>query len=208
VKVALYARVSTDDKGQDPENQLAELRQGAERSSYEIAGEYVDEVSGRKGADKRPRFSDLLVDAHKRRFDMVLVWALDRLSREGFETCVSYVKQLSDCGVSLRSFTEPLLSTENETVRAIMFALQSSQAKAEAEKISARVKAGVARKRRSFRDGAWGTRPLEISSPEKVDAVRAMLSSGVGIGKTARTLRVGNGVVQRIAKAMRAEAKQ
>jgi len=72
MRVAIYARVSTDDKGRDPENQLRELRAWAANSSDVISGEYVDYESGRKGADKRKQFAALFDDAAKRKFDCVL----------------------------------------------------------------------------------------------------------------------------------------
>jgi predicted site-specific integrase-resolvase len=81
LQVAIYARVSTDDKGQDPENQLRQLRAWCASAGYQIAREYVDHASGAKGVGKRPEFAAMLADAHKRQFDLVLCWALDRLSR-------------------------------------------------------------------------------------------------------------------------------
>src|ERR1700720_520466 len=75
VRVAIYARVSTDDKGQDPENQLRELRDWCAKPGREIAHEYVDYVSGRKGAKQRPAFAQMFEDAEKHQFDVVLVWA-------------------------------------------------------------------------------------------------------------------------------------
>jgi DNA invertase Pin-like site-specific DNA recombinase len=81
MKAAIYARVSTRDKGQDNENQLRELRAFAERLGYITYKEYFDTESGSK-AD-RPQFKQLFQDAHQRHFDVVLFWALDRFSREG-----------------------------------------------------------------------------------------------------------------------------
>jgi DNA invertase Pin-like site-specific DNA recombinase len=83
MRVAIYARVSTDDKGQDPENQLRELRYWVTNSGHAISDEYVDYESGRKGAERRKQFAALFDDAGKRKFDLVLFWALDRFSREG-----------------------------------------------------------------------------------------------------------------------------
>jgi DNA invertase Pin-like site-specific DNA recombinase len=83
MRVAIYARVSTDDKGQDPENQLRELRDWVINSGHIISREYVDYDSGRKGTEKRKQFAALFHDAAKRKFDCVLFWALDRFSREG-----------------------------------------------------------------------------------------------------------------------------
>jgi DNA invertase Pin-like site-specific DNA recombinase len=85
MRIAIYARVSTDDKGQDPENQLAQLRQWCLAAGHQIIDEYIDYESGRKGADKRKAFAALSDDAHRRRFDCVVFWALDRFSREGIE---------------------------------------------------------------------------------------------------------------------------
>jgi DNA invertase Pin-like site-specific DNA recombinase len=114
MRVAIYARVSTDDKGQDPENQLAQLRAWCASAGHEIAGEYVDHESGRKGADKRKQFAALFEDANRRKFDCVLFWALDRFSREGMVPTILHLQRLAACGVSFHSYTEAHLSTDNE----------------------------------------------------------------------------------------------
>jgi DNA invertase Pin-like site-specific DNA recombinase len=140
-RVALYARVSTDDRGQDAENQLAQLRARCAAAGHEIVSEYVDHVSGGKGADKRQQFARMFDDAHKRRFDMVTVWALDRLTREGMVATVGYLQKLAAAGVAFHSYTEPALCSDNEMVRDIVSAVMSALAKAERERISARTKA-------------------------------------------------------------------
>jgi DNA invertase Pin-like site-specific DNA recombinase len=78
MRVAIYARVSTDDRGQDPENQLRGLRAWVTNSGHKITREYVDYESGRKGADKRKQFATLFDDAAKRKFDCVLFWTPSR----------------------------------------------------------------------------------------------------------------------------------
>lgn len=78
---AIYARVSTRDKGQTNDNQLLELRAFAGRLGYAVYQEYCDQESG--GTAERPAFQRLFADAHQRRFDVVLFWSLDRFSREG-----------------------------------------------------------------------------------------------------------------------------
>ncbi|HEY2526412.1 MAG TPA: recombinase family protein [Xanthobacteraceae bacterium] len=80
-RVAISARVSTDDKGQETDNQLVEVRQWAASAGYDVVGEYVDHISGRKGTDGRKQFAALFADASKRKFDLVLFWSLDRFSR-------------------------------------------------------------------------------------------------------------------------------
>jgi DNA invertase Pin-like site-specific DNA recombinase len=129
MRVAIYARVSTSDKGQDPENQLRELRAWCVNSGHTIAQEYVEAETDRKGADKRKRFAALFEDAAKRKFDLVLFWALDRFSREGMAQTIGHLQRLNSYGVSFHSYTEPHLATDNELVRNILLALLSSLAK-------------------------------------------------------------------------------
>jgi DNA invertase Pin-like site-specific DNA recombinase len=79
-RVAIYARVSTINHGQDVTMQTRELRQFAEARGWNVAGEYIDAgVSGAK--DSRPELNRLMADAHKRRFDVVCVWRFDRFAR-------------------------------------------------------------------------------------------------------------------------------
>jgi DNA invertase Pin-like site-specific DNA recombinase len=145
MRVAIYARVSTDDKGQDPENQLRQLREWCETCGHAIVNEYVDYESGR--TDKRQQFNLMFQDAHKRQFNLVLFWALDRFSREGMVPCINHLQRLAGYGVSFHSFTEPHLVTDNELVRNTLLAILASLAKVEAQKISERTKAGMARAR-------------------------------------------------------------
>jgi DNA invertase Pin-like site-specific DNA recombinase len=140
MRVAIYARVSTDDKGQDPENQLRELRDWASNSGHTISREYVDYESGRNGAKKRKQFGALFDDAAKRKFDCVLFWSLDRFSREGMAQTIIHLQRLSSYGVAFHSYTEPHLATDNELVRNVLLALLSSLAKVEAQKISERTR--------------------------------------------------------------------
>lgn len=145
MRVAIYARVSTADKGQDPENQLRELRAWCASCGHRIAREYVEHESGRKGADKRKQLAALFDDAAKRKFDLLLFWALDRFSREGMAQTITHLQRLTSYGISFHSYTEPHLATDNELVRNILLALLSSLAKVEAQKISDRTRAGMAR---------------------------------------------------------------
>lgn len=82
MRVALYARVSTADKGQDPRVQTLELQEYCQRRGWSVAGEYVD-VGFSGGKEKRPELDRLMADAHRRRFDIVLCWKFDRFARSG-----------------------------------------------------------------------------------------------------------------------------
>jgi len=203
MRVAIYARVSTDE--QDTANQLLQLRAWCAAAGHEIVNEHVDQaVSGAKSAKKRPKFAALLVDAHKRRFDIVLCWALDRLSREGMMATVDYLQQFASYGVAFHSYTEPLLSTDNELVRDILLAVMASLAKQERIRHVERVKAGIERARtRGTKSGEpIGRKPIAAA---KEQAIRAALTAGgKGIIKIAREIGVGVGTVHRIAREVRA----
>jgi len=145
--VAIYARVSTDDKGQNPENQLLQLRAWCKRMGYPLVREYVEHENGGKSAEYRKQLAVMFTGAARREFDLLLVWSLDRFSREGMAATVAHLQRLASHGVAFRSFTEEHLSTENELVRNILPATLSSLAKLEREKISQRTKAGLERAR-------------------------------------------------------------
>jgi len=79
-RAALYARVSTRDKGQDTENQLAQLRKFGVDSGWPIVQEFVDHATGKRS--EREQFQAMFAAASRREFDCLVTWALDRLSRE------------------------------------------------------------------------------------------------------------------------------
>jgi DNA invertase Pin-like site-specific DNA recombinase len=147
MRIAIYARVSTDDKGQDPENQLRQLREWCASAGHAIVHEYVDKESGRKGTKGRKQFAELFDDAHKRKFDAVLFWSLDRFSREGMVPTILHLQRLTAVGVGFHSYTEPHLATDNELVRNILLSVLSSLAKVEAQRIGERTRAGMAKAR-------------------------------------------------------------
>ena len=105
-RVAIYARVSTANNGQDPTMQTRELREYCDRRGWHLTGEYVDiGVSGFK--DKRPELDRMLVDAHRRRFDVILVWKLDRFSRS-LRNLVNSLAELDTLGVDFVSLRDNL----------------------------------------------------------------------------------------------------
>ncbi len=147
-RVAVYLRVSKDDGSQDPENQILQLREFCERwEGHELVAEYVDRESGRKGRRERRDFDRMFADAAARRFDVLLIWALDRFSREGIRKTLAYLERLDQCGVAFKSYTEPFLDTDNELLAHIVLAVTSYYAQLEAMRISDRTKAGLERAR-------------------------------------------------------------
>jgi DNA invertase Pin-like site-specific DNA recombinase len=99
-RVAIYARVSTVDKGQDPETQLISLREYAERRDFQIVGEYIDYASGTR--EDRPQYRQMLEAARKRRVDVVLVWRYDRFARST-QALVQALKEFQNLGVDFIS---------------------------------------------------------------------------------------------------------
>jgi len=202
MRVAIYARVSTDDKGQDPENQLRQLREWCANAGHAIAREYVEHASGGKGERHRPQFAAMLLDAHKRQFDLVLCWALDRFSREGMRPTIGHLQRLADGGVGFHSYTEPLLSTDNEMIRDIVLAVMAALAKQERIRIGERTKAGLARVReKGSKSGREIGRPK--LDPKRDAAVRAALAEGMGINRVAKLIGTGNATVAAIKAEMR-----
>jgi DNA invertase Pin-like site-specific DNA recombinase len=106
MKVAIYARVSTANNGQDPTMQTRELREYAERRGWTVAGEYVDiGISGTK--EKRPELDRLMANAHRRRFDAVVVWKFDRFARS-VSHLLRALETFKAQGIELVSFSEQL----------------------------------------------------------------------------------------------------
>ena len=150
MNVALYARVSTRDKGQDTENQLAQLRAFAATQGWTVAREYVDRATGKRS--DREQFQKLFQDASQRKFDLVLFWSLDRFSREGVLETLNHLERLGGYGVGYRSFTEQYLDScgvFKDTVLSILATI----AKQERIRLSERVHAGLAKARRAGRIG-------------------------------------------------------
>ena len=197
MRIAIYARVSRDDQKQDPENQLRQLRQWCESAGHEIVHEYIDRESGRKDAQGRKQFAALFEDAHKRKFDCVLFWALDRFSREGMVPTIQHLERLNSYGVTFHSYTEPHLCADNEMVRGILLAVLATMAKQEAKRLSERVIAGMRKA------AAKGTKSGNPIGRPRVDAkteraIQRLLRGGTGINKTAATVGVGTATVQRV----------
>ena len=202
-RVAIYARVSTDDKGQDPEIQLRQLRAWCGHMGHTVAREYVEQQNGGKGVEYRRQLDRMFADAARREFDLLLVWSLDRLSREGMVATIGHLQRLSAHGVRFHSLTEEHLSTDNELVRNVLLALLSSLAKVEHEKISQRTKAGLERARAS---GKRIGRP-RFSDRDKV-RLRAALDTGESWHAVSRETRIPYSTVKKHARALGYEPQQ
>jgi len=186
-RVALYARVSTLN-GQDPELQLSELREYAARRGWTISGEYVDQgVSGAK--ESHPELNRLTADAHRRVFDAVLVWKIDRYGRS-LKHLVNALADLSAYGVAFVSLRDNLdLSTPSGR---LMFQIIGAMAEFERALIQERVRAGL---RNARAKGQKLGRPRRIADSSKVAALRA---SGVSWRAISRQTGVGVATLYRL----------
>ena len=141
IKAIIYVRVSTGT--QDTENQLNALTTWADQRGYEVIGVYQEEESAWKNGHQR-ELTNLIADARRRKFQAVLVWALDRLSREGALAILSLVNKLSSCGVKVLSYQESWTEAPGELAE-LLYALTGWVARMESQRRSERTKAGLAR---------------------------------------------------------------
>ncbi len=142
MRVALYARVSTDDKGQDPDVQLGILRALAAREGPEVVGEYVDHASGKDG--NRPQFKQMREAALKGRFDAIMAVRIDRIMRSVMHLN-NLVQELSSHNVSL-IFTDMTLDYRNSSSM-LVFQVIGAIAEWERGIISTRTREGMANAR-------------------------------------------------------------
>jgi DNA invertase Pin-like site-specific DNA recombinase len=170
---------------------------------HPVVQEYVEHENGGKGIEYRKRLAGMFADAARREFDLLLVWSLDRFSREGMATTVGYLQRLASHGVAFRSFTEEHLSTENELVRNILLATLSSLAKLEREKISQRTKAGLERARAK---GKVLGRP-KFSHGDR-DKLIGALETGASWHAVARKTRIPYSTVKKHARALGYEPRR
>jgi DNA invertase Pin-like site-specific DNA recombinase len=169
--------------------QTREMREYCERRSLQVVGEYTDVgVSGSK--DSRPELNRLMGDAHRRRFDAVVVWKLDRFVRS-LRHLVNALADLESLGISFISLKDNIdLSTPSGR---LMFQIIGAMAEFERALIQERVKAGL---RNARAKGKRLGRPRVSVDRTRIAALR---SQGLSWAKIAKALDVGEGTVRRAA---------
>jgi DNA invertase Pin-like site-specific DNA recombinase len=182
IRVALYARVSLDNGSQDPRNQLFELRRFARKQGWQVVTEYIEKVTG-SGKKARPQFDACMLAASQRKFDLLLFWALDRLSREGIVKTIGYLEDLQAWGVGWRSYSQPFLDSGNKMTTGIVLAVLAAVAEQERITISDRTKAGLVRARvRLAKVGRTLGRPRKTIDLAAARALRAQGATWRAIG--------------------------
>ncbi len=205
MRVGIYARVSTRDKDQNPETQLVPLREFvAAQQSWFISGEFVDYASA---VDLKARIAwrDLLDQASKRRFDLVLIWRLDRAFRSVLDAATT-LERFRAWGIGLRSYGEPWLDTTSPFGEALYY-ITAAYAQLSRGILSERVRAGMARARqlgvKLGRPG--GTHAIGFRARWR--EVELQVRSGqLSKSAAARTLGVGRATISRLLAAGRMEA--
>jgi DNA invertase Pin-like site-specific DNA recombinase len=192
-RVALYARVSTKDGRQDTENQLIALREYCAKQNWTITEEYVDHETG--GTSKRPHFQRMFANARARKFDLVLFWSLDRLSREGVSTTLNHLERLTAAGVNWRSYTEEYLDSCG-IFRDAVLSILATIAKQERVRRSERASAAITRLRRQGKTEHLG-RPRLVVDREKV---RRLHEQGWSVRKIAEEISISPASIGRIVK--------
>ena len=180
---AIYARVSTVDKGQDPETQLIVLREYAGHRGFHIVGEYIDYASGTR--EDRPQYRRLLDAARKRQVDVVLVWRYDRFARST-QALVHALQEFHSLGVDFISYQENIDTTTPQGE--MIFTVMASLAQFESALISERGKAGMARAK------AQGKRISRAPLAQDIQGrIATLYGQGVSMHQISNQLGIGYG---------------
>ncbi len=184
-RVALYARVSTTEQSTD--SQLLDLRRYVRERGWDIFREFVDEgISGTK--DSRPALNELMDDAKKRRFDVVLVWRFDRFARSTKHLILA-LEEFKNLGIDFVSYQENI--DTSSPLGSAIFTIISAVAQLERDIIAERVKAGL---RRARENGKKLGRPRVTVDVTKIAALR---DEGHSWARISRELGIGKGTAQR-----------
>ena len=208
-RAALYVRVSTDAK--TVENQISELRQVGERRGWQVVEIYRDAgISGAKGRSQRPGLDAMLKDANRRKIDVVMAWAIDRLGRSLIDL-LRTIQDLEAVGVDLY-LDQQHLDTTTPTGK-LLFQVTGAFSEFERSMIQQRVNTGLnAIKAKIKRDGHFTTKAGIVrrrlgrpgAEPSQMARARQELAKGVGIGKVARLTGLGTGTVHKLKREMAA----
>jgi DNA invertase Pin-like site-specific DNA recombinase len=190
-KVAIYARVSTVNHGQDVSMQMRELRQFAEARGWTLTGKYTDAgVSGTQ--DSRPELNRLMADAHRRRFDVVCVWRFDRFARS-VAHLLRALEAFRALGIEFVSFSEQM--DTSTPAGKMVFTVLGAVAELERSLTVERVRAGL---RNAKAKGKSLGRPRVVVDAARITALR---SQGLSWSKIGEQLGLGEGTVRRAAGA-------
>jgi DNA invertase Pin-like site-specific DNA recombinase len=182
-------KVEFQGKGQDTVNQLAQLREYARMQAWEITTEFIDRKGAKNG--DRDQFRLMFEAAERKEFDVVLVWALDRFTREGIEGTFNYIARLLSVGCQFYSMTEEHFRTTGPA-GSLMIAIAAWIAQQERIRISERTKAGLAIARSQGRIG--GRKPIEKDTARILE----LRAGGLSLSEIAAQVSVSRATVARV----------
>ena len=181
-RAVIYLRVST--ANQNPENQLRELEAYATAQNFNIVEIITDKgVSGSKSAKERAGLDKVLKMAHQKKYDILLFWSLDRLSREGTVKTLGYLQTLTDNGIDYHSYTEQYLSSLG-AFSDVVVSLLATIAKQERIRISERVKAGLDYRKNVLKKPLGRQRGAKLKgTDQKVKLAKKLRQEGLSYAK-------------------------
>lgn len=195
MKAALYARVSTVDKDQNPEVQMDQLRRFCNDAGWEITGEYIDKAQATDFVHRK-EWTRMMKDAAAHKFNVLLVWRLDRAFRSVLD-CSSTIEMLKCYDVGFRSYTEPMIDTTNPMGQFVIN-ITAAFAQLERQNIGQRVTAGMDyAKRKGTRSGRAIGRPrkdIDFTIICKACRDSAERDGKVNYSKAARILEESTGI--------------
>ncbi len=144
MKAAIWARVSTED--QETANQIDVLRRWAQHKGLDVVREFEIHESAFNGAH-HAELDKAVQGARTGEFEVLLVWALDRLSREGIEPMLKLLRQFHDNGVAVWSHEEAWANASDPHMRELLVAMFAWMARMESARRSERIKAALARRK-------------------------------------------------------------
>lgn len=193
-KCLIYARTSTSD--QECRNQISQLQEYAHKQSWQVVDVIEDVCSGGKSVRERTGLKRAFEMAHRREYDVLLFWSLDRLSREGTRQTINYLTTLESDGVDWHSFTEEYLSSLG-IFKDCIISLLSCLARQEKIRIGERTKAGLERTVRV--NGTRLGRPR--TSPDAVSNARRLKENGLSYAQIAGRLNISRSRAYQLVKA-------
>ena len=174
-RAAIYARVSTS--RQETDNQVVELRKYASRQGWEVTHEFREKEHGWE--PDREQLKHLMSFAHERKFDVVLVWALDRFSRQGIGPTLQLLTRLKEYGTPLVSYKEEFLRETDPRIAELLLSVLAWVAKQEHLRNSDRTRAGLSRARAEGK--VLGRQRIYAFDPDTVRLLRSRGHSWRGI---------------------------
>jgi DNA invertase Pin-like site-specific DNA recombinase len=191
LRVTCYLRVSTE--SQELDNQRTEILPFIDRRGWKLVHTFEDVMSGRKSEKDRPGFASMLKAAHQRKFDILVFWALDRLTRDGTRATLNYLQRLESKGVGYVSYQEQWLDSTGP-FKDVMISMFATLAKQERARISERTIAGL--KVARTKGKILGRPPLPEETVQKVLLLNR--HAGIGARKIAKSTGFPLGTVNAI----------